>query len=82
MGKFSHCEKTRYKFNDLSAEYIVEDLQANVLGQTANLRKVVDIAAQDIIKPVIGHSLDLGAFKKTFQLGESGNAGGRIVLTI
>ena len=68
-------------FADLSDDYGVADLQVNVLGHTANLRKVIDLAAQGVIKPVIGHSLSLGDFKKAFQLGESGKAGGKIVLT-
>ena len=69
-------------FNDLSAEYGVEDLQVNVLAHTANLRKVIDLAAKDVIKPLIGHTLDLSEFDKAFQLGETGNAGGKIVLKL
>ena len=69
-------------FTDLSDDYGVADLQVNVLGHTSNLRKVIDLAEQGVIKPVIGHALDLNEFKRAFQLGESGNAGGKIVLTI
>lgn len=69
-------------FNDLSEGFGVSDLQVNVYGNTANLRKVVDLAEKGIITPVIGHSLQLTAFKEAFQLGESGNAGGKIVLKI
>lgn len=69
-------------FSDLSADYGVEDLQVNVLGNTANLCKVMDLAAAGVLKPVIGHSLRLGDFRQAFELGESGKAGGKIVLTI
>jgi len=34
------------------------------------------------LKPVIGHSLRLDDFRQAFELGESGKAGGKIVLTI
>lgn len=69
-------------FKDSSAEYGIEDLQANVFGITANLRKVIDVAQQGVLRPVVTNSLRLGEFKQAFQLGESGNAGGKIVLTI
>jgi len=69
-------------FNDLSADYGVEDVQVNVYGNTANLVKVIDFARKGIIKPHIGHSLGLDEFKKAFELGESGKAGGKIVLSI
>lgn len=69
-------------FNDLSADYGVEDLQVNVLGHTANLCNVMDLAATGVLKPVIGHSLRLDDFRQAFELGESGKAGGKIVLTI
>lgn len=69
-------------FKDLSGEYDVADLQVDVLGHIENLRKVIDLAAKDVIRPVIGHSLSLAEFAKAFRLGESGSAGGKIVLTI
>jgi NADPH:quinone reductase-like Zn-dependent oxidoreductase len=69
-------------FNDLSADYGVEDIQVNVFGQTANLAKVIDFASKGIIKPLIGHALRLSDFKKAFELGESGQARGKIVMTI
>ena len=69
-------------FRDLSGEYGVQELQVNVFGHTANLRKVIDLAAQGVIEPVIGHSLDIRDFSKAFQLGESGKAGGKIVLML
>ena len=69
-------------FRDLSTEYGVQDLQVNVFGHTANLQKVIDLAAQGAIEPIIGHSLDIQDFSKAFQLGESGKAGGKIVLTL
>lgn len=69
-------------FGDLSAEYAVEDLQANVFGHTGNLRHVVEFAANGIIKPIIGQSMELAEFRKAFQLGESGKAGGKVVLNI
>lgn len=69
-------------FNDLSSQYGVSDLQVNVLGETANLKKLVEFAAQDLIKPDIGDSLQLAEFKDAFQLAESGKAGGKIVLTL
>ncbi len=69
-------------FGDRSAEYGVEDLQANVFGQTGNLRHVVEFAANGIIKPIIGQSMALAEFRNAFQLGESGKAGGKIVLSI
>ena len=68
-------------FNDLSGDYGVEDIQVNVYGQTANLVKVIDFASKGIIKPLIGHALGLSDFRKAFELGESGKAGGKIVLT-
>jgi NADPH:quinone reductase-like Zn-dependent oxidoreductase len=69
-------------FNDLSNSFDVAVLQANVFGNTANLRKVIELADDGIIKPVIGHSLELTEFKQAFQFSESGNAGGKIVLKI
>ena len=69
-------------FNDLSADYDVEDIQVNVFGNTANLVKVIDFARKGIIKPHIGHSLGLDDFDKAFELSESGNAGGKIVLNL
>lgn len=69
-------------FTDLSADYSVENLQARVFGNTANLRKVIELAQQGVLRPIVGHSLGLGDFKRAFDLGESGNAGGKIVLTI
>lgn len=69
-------------FNDLSGDYGVDDIQVNVFGHTANLAKVIDFARKGIIKPVIGHMLDLNDVKKAFELGEFGNAGGKIVLTV
>jgi len=69
-------------FNDLSSDYGVEDIQVNVYGQTANLAKVIDFASKGIIKPQIGHALGFNDFRKAFELGESGKAGGKIVLTI
>jgi len=69
-------------FNDLSSDYGVEDIQVNVYGQTANLAKVIDFASKGIIKPQIGHALGFNDFRKAFVLGESGKAGGKIVLTI
>ena len=69
-------------FNDLSDSFGVADRQVNVYGNTANLRKVIDLAEQGVIRPVIGHSLQLADFKEAFQLGEAGNAGGKIVLTV
>ncbi len=69
-------------FNDLSADYGVEDLQVNVLGNTANLCNVMDLAATGVLKPVIGHSLRLDDFRQAFELCESGKAGGKIVLTV
>lgn len=69
-------------FNDLSGDYGVEDIQVNVFGQTENLAKVIDFAQKGIIKPLIGHSLGLGDFKEAFELGESGRAGGKIVLNL
>jgi len=69
-------------FNDLSADYGVEDLQVNVFGHTANLCNVMDLAATGVLKPVIGHSLRLDDFRQAFELCESGKAGGKIVLTI
>jgi D-arabinose 1-dehydrogenase-like Zn-dependent alcohol dehydrogenase len=44
--------------------------------------KVIDFASKGIIKPIIGHALGLSDFRKAFELGESGQAGGKIVLTI
>jgi NADPH:quinone reductase-like Zn-dependent oxidoreductase len=69
-------------FNELSGDYGVEDIQVNVYGQTANLVKVIEFASKGIIKPIIGHALGLSDFRKAFELGESGQAGGKIVLTI
>ncbi len=69
-------------FNNLSAEYGVEDLQVNVLGHTANLRNVMDLAATVALKPIVGHVLQPDDFEQAFELGESGKAGGKIVLTI
>jgi NADPH:quinone reductase-like Zn-dependent oxidoreductase len=69
-------------FADLSGDFGVEDLQVKVLGHTANLRHVIDLAAQGVLKPVIGHSLRLHDFRQAFEVGESGKAGGKIVLTI
>jgi len=69
-------------FNDLSSDYGVEDIQVNVYGQTANLAKVIDFASKGIIKPQTGHALGFNDFRKAFELGESGKAGGKIVLTI
>lgn len=69
-------------FKDLSADYGVELLQASVFGNTGNLAKVIDFARKGIVKPHIGHSLELADFKKAFELGESGNANGKIVLAI
>ncbi len=69
-------------FNDLSSEYGVSDLQVHVLGETANLKKLVEFAAQNLIKPVIGNSLQLAEFKEAFQLAESGKARGKILLTL
>jgi len=69
-------------FDDVSADYDVEDIQVNVFGNTANLANVIDFARKGIIKPHIGHSLGLNDFKKAFELGESGQAAGKIVLTV
>lgn len=69
-------------FNDLSADYDVEDIQVNVFGNTANLAKVIDFARKGIIRPCIGHSLGLSDFKRAFELGESGKAAGKIVLNL
>jgi NADPH:quinone reductase-like Zn-dependent oxidoreductase len=69
-------------FDDLSGDYGVEDIQVNVFGHTANLAKVIDFASKGIIKPLIGHSLRLSDFRQAFELGESGKAGGKIVLAI
>ncbi len=69
-------------FNDLSADYDVEDIQVDVFGNTANLANVIDFARKGIIRPHIGHSLGLDDFKKAFELGESGKAGGKIVLNL
>jgi len=69
-------------FKDQSADYGVELIQANVFGNTGNLAKVIDFARKGIVKPQIGHSLELTDYKKAFELGESGNANGKIVLTI
>jgi len=69
-------------FDDLSGDYGVEDFQVNVFGQTANLAKVIDFASKGIIKPLIGHALRLSDFRKAFELGESGKAGGKVVMTI
>ena len=69
-------------FDDLSGDYGVEDIQVNVFGQTANLAKVIDFASKGIIKPLIGHSLRLSDFRQAFELGETGKAGGKIVLAI
>ncbi len=69
-------------FDDLSGDYGVEDIQVNVFGHTANLAKVIDFASKGIIKPLIGHSLRLSDFRQAFELGESGKAGGKIVMTI
>jgi len=69
-------------FKDLSADYGVEVIQAQVFGNSANLAHVIDFARKSIIKPQIGHSLELADYKKAFELGESGNANGKIVLAI
>ena len=69
-------------FKDMSADYGVELIQANVFGNTGNLAKVIDFARKGIIKPQIGHALNLADYKKAFELGETGNAGGKIVLAI
>ena len=69
-------------FRDLSADYGVELIQANVFGNTGNLAKVIDFARKGIIKPQIGHSLELADYKKAFEIGESGKANGKIVLAI
>ena len=69
-------------FDDSSGEFGVEDIQVNVFGQTANLAKVIDFASKGIIKALIGHSLRLSDFRQAFELGESGKAGGKIVLAI
>ena len=69
-------------FDDLSGDYGVEDIQVNVFGHTANLAKVIEFASKGIIKPLIGHSLRLSDFRKAFELGESGQAGGKIVLAV
>jgi len=69
-------------FNDLSDDYGVDDIQVNVFGQTANLVKVIEFARKGLVKPLIGHSLGFDEFKRAFELGESGKAGGKIVLTI
>ena len=68
-------------FNDLSDDYGVDDIQVNVFGQTANLVKVIEFARKGLVKPLIGHSLGFDEFKRAFELGESGQAGGKIVLT-
>ena len=34
------------------------------------------------MKPIIGHALGFSDFQKAFEVGESGRAGGKIVLTI
>lgn len=69
-------------FKDLSADYGIELVQANVFGNTGNLAHVIDFARKGIIKPQIGHSLQLADYEKAFELGESGNANGKIVLAI
>jgi NADPH:quinone reductase-like Zn-dependent oxidoreductase len=69
-------------FADLSGEYGIKDRQVTVLGETAGLHKVIELAAQGVIKPIVGHQLDFGEFKTAFELGESGRAGGKIVLSI
>ncbi len=69
-------------FNDLSADYGVENVQADVFGRTANLAEVIDLAEQGVLKPVIGHSLSLEDFRRAFKLSETGKAGGKIVLNV
>ena len=69
-------------FDDRSEQYGVETIQAEVFGHPANLAKVIELAGQGVIKPVIGHSLEIDEFRTAFQLSESGNAGGKIVLTV
>ena len=50
--------------------------------QPHEIAHVIDFARKSIIKPQIGHSLELADYKKAFELGESGNANGKIVLAI
>ena len=69
-------------FRNLSTDYGVEIIQANVFGNTGNLAKVIDFARKGVIKPHIGHSHEFAEYNEAFRLGESGNANGKIVLTI
>lgn len=69
-------------FEDVSARYGVECRQAVVLNQAANLRHVIDLAARGVIKPVIGREFACEDFAAAFRLLESGNAGGKIVVTM
>jgi len=69
-------------FNDVSGEFDVETRQAIILNRTENLRLVMDLAASGILSPNVGRSLPLAEFKEAFQLAESGNAAGKVVLTV
>ena len=69
-------------FNDLSGEFDVETRQAIILNRTENLRQVMDLADSGILIPNVSQSLPLTEFREAFQLAESGNAGGKVVLEL
>jgi len=69
-------------FRDRSREFDVDTRQAIVLNRTANLRHVIDLAADGIIRPVIGRELPFEEFDRAFAQAEAGRAGGKIVLHI
>jgi len=69
-------------FRDLSAEYRVSTRQAVVHAQSRHLQEVMNLASTNIIKPLICKSLALDEYRKAFELGEAGKAGGKIVITL
>jgi NADPH:quinone reductase-like Zn-dependent oxidoreductase len=69
-------------FNDISGEFEVETRQAIILNRTENLRQVMDLADLGILIPNVSQSLPLIEFREAFQLAESGNAGGKVVLEL
>ena len=69
-------------FQDRSAEFGVQTLQAEILHRTASLRQVVENASAGKLRPLLGHVAALAEYRDAFAIAEAGRVAGKVILTL